>query len=45
MLVTVLMVWCVCSFLLAPLVGRAMRGNQEVPAPALECTVAPLEVA
>lgn len=31
MLATVLVVWCVGSVLLAPLVGRAIRSNQKTP--------------
>lgn len=31
MLATVLVVWCVGSVLLAPLVGRAIRRNQQTP--------------
>jgi hypothetical protein len=41
MLATVLVVWCVGSFLLAPVVGRAMRGQRSEPLPAsvAKCTV------
>lgn len=34
MLATVVVVWCVGSFVLAPVVGRAIRGARREPAPA-----------
>ena len=33
MLATVVVVWCVGAFLLAPVVGRAMRGSRSEPTP------------
>jgi hypothetical protein len=33
MLATVVVVWCVGAFLLAPVVGRAMRGTRPEPKP------------